>query len=229
MAEEAVRVADERYPADITGASWSVGYGRLQRGDVNQALSVLERCDSVARDASVNVWWDPITGSLGYAYVLSGAFERGIRLLEGVTEPGARENLPGISEWHAYLAEGYLLAGRLGRAVEAAERAVTMARERGERGLEALALRVQADIAGAQDPSGHRAEELYRQGLKLATELGMRPLVAHCHLGLGTLHRRTGKREQARQHLANAATMYREMGMTFWLEKADAELGGVER
>jgi hypothetical protein len=47
----------------------------------------------------------------------------------------------------------------------------------------------------------------------------MRPLVAHCHLGLGTLYLRTDKREQARDHLATATTMYREMGMTYWLEK----------
>jgi hypothetical protein len=52
----------------------------------------------------------------------------------------------------------------------------------------------------------------------------MRPLVAHCHLGLGKLHRRTGKREQAREHLTIATTMYREMDMMFCLEKADAEL-----
>ena len=57
----------------------------------------------------------------------------------------------------------------------------------------------------------------------------VRPLVAHCHLGLGTLYRRTGDRAKAKEHLATATTMYREMGMTFWLEKADAELGGVER
>ena len=57
----------------------------------------------------------------------------------------------------------------------------------------------------------------------------MRPLVAHCHLGLGTLYQRIGDRPKAEEHLTIAATMYREMGMTFWLEKADAELGGVER
>ena len=57
----------------------------------------------------------------------------------------------------------------------------------------------------------------------------MRPLVAHCHLGLGKLYRRTGDRAKAQEHLTTAATMYREMGMTFWLEKAEAELGGVER
>jgi hypothetical protein len=53
----------------------------------------------------------------------------------------------------------------------------------------------------------------------------MRPLLAHCHLGLGKLYRRTGKREQVQEHLATATTMYRQMGMTYWLEKAKPELG----
>jgi hypothetical protein len=60
----------------------------------------------------------------------------------------------------------------------------------------------------------------------LAGDLGMRPLVAHCHLGLGKLYWRTGKREQAQGHLTTATTMYREMGMRFWLEQAE---GAVSR
>jgi hypothetical protein len=55
------------------------------------------------------------------------------------------------------------------------------------------------------------------------------PLAAHCHLGLGKLYHRTDKREQAQEHLTTATAMYREMGMTYWLEKAEAEvtqLGG---
>jgi hypothetical protein len=68
------------------------------------------------------------------------------------------------------------------------------------------------------------AEREYGEALALAAELGMRPLVAHCHLGLGRLYRRIGKREPAREHLATATTMYREMGMAFWLEKAGAEV-----
>jgi hypothetical protein len=58
----------------------------------------------------------------------------------------------------------------------------------------------------------------------LASELGMRPLIAHCHLGLGKLYRRTDKPEQAQEHLIIATTMYREMRMTYWLEKAETEL-----
>ncbi len=53
----------------------------------------------------------------------------------------------------------------------------------------------------------------------------MRPLLAHCHLGLAKPYRRTGKREQAQEHLATATTIYREMGMTYWLERAEAEKG----
>jgi hypothetical protein len=68
------------------------------------------------------------------------------------------------------------------------------------------------------------AKAYYRQALALAEPLGMRPLLAHCHLGLGKLYRRTGKGEQAQEHLATATAMYREMGMTYWLEKAEAEL-----
>jgi hypothetical protein len=63
----------------------------------------------------------------------------------------------------------------------------------------------------------------------LATELGMRPLVAHCHLGMGKLYRRTGDGARAKEHLTTAVTMYRDMDMHFWLEKADADLGGVEQ
>jgi hypothetical protein len=62
------------------------------------------------------------------------------------------------------------------------------------------------------------------QALALAEPRGMRPLVAHCHLGLARLHRRTGKREQAQEHLTTATTMYREMGMTYWLDRATTEL-----
>ena len=97
-------------------------------------------------------------------------------------------------------------------------------------GREAWAWRLLGEIAAQTDPPGvQEAETTYQEALTRASDLGMRPLVAHCHLGLGKLYRRTGDQTKAQEHLTTAATMYREMGMTFWLEKADAELGGVER
>ena len=63
----------------------------------------------------------------------------------------------------------------------------------------------------------------YHRPMGLATDLGMRPLIARCNLGRGRLYRRTSNRQQAQEHLAIATTIYREMAMRFWLEKADAE------
>jgi hypothetical protein len=73
------------------------------------------------------------------------------------------------------------------------------------------------------------AEAHYGAAMALASELGMRPLVAHCHLGLGKVYRRAGKRPQAKEHITTAMSMFREMGMGLWLEKAEAELQVLER
>jgi hypothetical protein len=63
--------------------------------------------------------------------------------------------------------------------------------------------------------------------LVLATALDMRPLAAECHLGLAKLSRLTGDRHQAEEHLATATTMFREMDMRFWLDKAAAEVAAL--
>ena len=92
-------------------------------------------------------------------------------------------------------------------------------------GFAAHALHLLGDIATHPDRfDAERGEAHYRKALALAEPRGMRPLVAHCHFGLGKLYRRTSKREQATEHLITAMTMYREMDMRFWLEQAEAEL-----
>ena len=97
------------------------------------------------------------------------------------------------------------------------------ARERGQRPYEAWALRLLSEVSARRDPP-ERAGGYYRDALAFAEDLEMRPLVAHCHLGLGKLERRTGDRQQAQEHLSTATTMYREMDMRFWLEQAEVEL-----
>ena len=62
------------------------------------------------------------------------------------------------------------------------------------------------------------------QAMALAEEIGMRPLIAHCHVGLGKLYRRTSNPQQANVHLTNGVAMMREMEMGLWLDKAEAEL-----
>jgi tetratricopeptide (TPR) repeat protein len=120
-----------------------------------------------------------------------------------------------------------LWAGRIDEAASHAREALALTRRLGARGSEAHALCLTGDVAsagGAEDAEAH-----YREALALASTLGMRPLVAHCHLGLGELYRRIGDQTKAHKHLTTATTMYHEMEMEFWLEKAEAAHSGGGR
>ena len=66
----------------------------------------------------------------------------------------------------------------------------------------------------------------FRKALTLAKALGMRPLQAHCHHGLGMLYAGTGQAEQGRAELADA--IYHDMDMIFWLPQAKAALAQVQ-
>jgi tetratricopeptide (TPR) repeat protein len=123
------------------------------------------------------------------------------------------------------LGGAYLLDGRLADATRIAQDELAAARRRGERGVEGQLLRLLGDIAAHPDRfEVDTAEAHYRQALALAEKLGLRPLLAHCHLGLGKLSRHTGKREQAQEHLTAATAMYRDMDVRFWLAQAEAAL-----
>ena len=130
----------------------------------------------------------------------------------------------------AALGEATLLDGHLEKASDLARHALALALARKERGYQAYILRLLGEIAAHQAPPEiESAAHHYRQALALAEELGMRPLVAHCHLGLGTLYTKTGRREQARAELSTAIAMYRTMDMTFWLPQAEVALAQIEK
>ena len=94
-----------------------------------------------------------------------------------------------------------------------------------QRGNEAYALRLLGEIHTHQDPlEVEAAEAAYRQALAMAEELGMRPLLAHCYLGLGTLYTKAGRLAQARTALSTAIELFQAMEMTFWLPRAEAML-----
>jgi tetratricopeptide (TPR) repeat protein len=129
----------------------------------------------------------------------------------------------------AWQSEASLLAGRMDEALTLAERALKVCREHKERGHEAWALRLLGDIAAQRHPAvAELAADYYRQAMALAEELGMRPLQAHCHHGLGTLYARMGRTGPARAELSAAIALYRTMEMTFWLPQAEATLVQVE-
>ena len=184
----------------------------------------LERSLTICRTWQIVVGAPSVAATLGIAYAFAGRPDDALALVaEAVDEFRSSQNNH-VRPAFILLCAGMtcLSAGRIDEAAGCAREALALTRRLQARASEAHALCLAGEVAslgGAED-----AEGSYREALTLAGELGMRPLVAHCHLGLGKLHRRTGQREQAQEHLTSATTMYREMDMRFWLEKAEAEL-----
>jgi tetratricopeptide (TPR) repeat protein len=229
--EEALRLATlEGRGLLPTVAHARLGYLYLTQGDLEPAIRVLEQGLALCRASDNRGFLRVIAGDLGYAYALQGRLSEGRALLEeAISESihtGARE---GLAYRVAWLSEVYRLAGRYDEAWQHARQALDWARERKARGNEALVLHQLGVLHTHADPPDiTQAAAHYHQALALAEELGMRPLQAHCHRGLGTLYTATGQQEQAHTALSTAIEMYRSMEMTFWLPQTEAALAQVE-
>ena len=231
LGEEGLRIAEAvDHPVSLMIASWGIGLLALRQGDLPRALPLLERAVDLCQDADLPAvspgWLRP----WGRRIPWPGASPTPCRCSRRRwNRRTATERVDFQALCRLPLGEAQLLAGRLEEAQALAEQALALAREHQERGHEAYALRLLGDIAARHEsPERDQAEAHYRQALTLADELGMRPLVAHCHLGLGTLYLKIGRPEQARAELSAAIALYRAMEMTFWLPQAEAALAQVE-
>ena len=223
-AQEAVRIAETAgHSHSLVAAYSSLSYVYLVKGDLEMSLTLLDRSLHICRTAHLDIWLSWPQAQLGYAYVHLSRSAEALPLLEDAAK---RPSLGvGIGFHFCWLSEAYLQAGRLDDAIAVVQRALDRARKSKERGQEAWALRLLGEICSqAVTPEIEKAEEHYRRAVTLAEELGMRPLVAHCHVGLGKLYQRTGDLQRAKDHLTTATTMMREMEMGLWLERAEAEL-----
>ena len=225
--EESERAAaiSER-PWDRGGADLALGYVYLYRGDLERAVPRLERCLQISETADVPMLFIMVAIPLGRGYNLLGRISESTVLLEQARDIAeATRYLAGASAIYAHLGEAYGLAGGMEQATAALQRSLELARRNGMRGQEAWALYRAGKVHTLREPVDEkRARQAYSQALSLAEELEMRPLQGQCHLGLGLLSTRSNDAAPSRKELSTAATMFREMDMQFWLEKAESGL-----
>ena len=228
-AAEAVQIAEAaNHPLSRIAAYIGVGWLSFLKGDLQQAIPVLERSLALSQEANIPTW-PANTSNLGAAYVLTGRIAEALPLLERAVEDAAAMRLTANQAlWVTRLGEAALLDGHLEDASTLARHALALARARKGRVHEAYALRLLGDIAAHGEPLEVEPAAIhYRQALTLAEELGMRPLQAHCHRGLGILYAKVDPTGQARTELSAAIELYRAMEMAFWMPQTEAALAEV--
>jgi hypothetical protein len=131
----------------------------------------------VPRPAVCFAW---VLAQLGEASEALSQLQEGEQLLERLAASGYVGILGGF---YQRLGRAALVLGRLDSARRLGDRAIEASPR--HPGFAAHALHLMGDIWAHPDRfDAERGEVNYRQALALADPHGMRPLVAHCHLGL---------------------------------------------
>ena len=222
-AEDGLTIATaSNHTYTICHASLGLGGTRVRQGEFESAITILSH--GLALTENVPLLRPPLAADLGVAYARSGKIAEGLVQLdsavESATTMGRMSRLPLIL---VKCGEIHLLAGESEAAARLANDALKLATDQKERGNQAYAQLLLAECASRVGADSAEATRRYLDALALTTELGMRPLAAHCHAGLWRLYRRLDQSAQGETHLTSAAAMYREMGMRFWVSQLERE------
>src|SRR5262249_47448968 len=186
---------------------------------------MFERACNISREANITLYRPQSTRFLGSVYLLTGRIDEGVSLVQAAAdEVESRQLLVQHAAGLALLGEAYLLGDRVDDASTVAQRALALARERGQRGDAAAALYVLGEAAARGSLDVGKAEHHHMEAITLAEELGMRPLLARCHLGIGRLYLRAGDRDRAEGHLLTARRLFSAMDMPLWLRQTALSL-----
>ena len=210
------------HPFNLAHVYYDLGYFYQVKGDINHAVSALDKAMGYVREWGLSYLSPFIMGFLGHSYALAGRVDEGTELLRQAL---ADYQSMGLGLFHslvrAQLAEALLLGGELEEAAETAQSATELARKRGEEGHTAHALRLLGDISlHPRNTDYDRALSSYETALSLAEKHDMRPLQGHCHLGLGRLHAQQGNRSLGQKSTDAAKRLYALLGMTNWYNQA---------
>jgi len=226
-ADAALSAAEEsNHPYSIAYAYYAAGILFFLKGDFDHAISLLQRGLAVCDAAEIVVQRPLVASCLGAALAFVGRFQEAHRLLEdSVEHTASMRRLAGQAMRVAWLSGAYMLAGRTDEADALARRGLELTAESKDKGSEAWLLAILADLSARRRPfNPAQVEADYRAALALARELKMRPLEAHCHLGMGNLYAQVKDLSQARSELGTAAHLYDTMSMPYWLAKAKGAL-----
>ena len=229
--EEALRWANEgteigRQINSAMSTVWVTNYlalTHLRRGDIGEAVSLMEPNFALCNRAEVRLLQTLTRGIFGYALCCAGDSGEGLPLMASAVEDSAlRDHPEGSGYPFAWLAEGYLHAGRIAEARRMIDRSLVISRSQKERGHEAWALFTRAEIARVDGRPQNEVLSAYQAAHEAAAECGMRPLRSRCCYGIARTYLQNGQSEPGSDMLASARTAFQSMGMRYWAERSTA-------
>jgi class 3 adenylate cyclase len=228
-AAEVIRIAEStKHAFSIGWAVFAAGSLPVRRGDWTEARALYDRVIAVSKAADSPFLIPMAVAPLAMIHALLGneseALDR-LRQCERVIERQAASggSVGVFGPLFAWIGRAALALGRLDDAQRLGARAIEFCERHPGYGADALHLL--GEIASHPERfDAETAEARYRAALARATSGNMRPLIAHCHFGLGKLPERRGRPDQTCAHLATATAMYREMAMPFFLQQAEAAM-----
>jgi class 3 adenylate cyclase/tetratricopeptide (TPR) repeat protein len=215
-AKKACFIADEvQRPYDIALAYWWAGFIWSHKGDVPTALQHLEHGLEVCRSSHVNFLVPIVSTTLGYTYALAGRTVEGIALLTKALGFYRASKFTYGEAWaSAYLGFAKLLENDYEGMLDHARNVLELARKHKYRAIEVDALRLLGDVyQNGPAPAQDEAERHYVQAREMCLELGLRPELARCEIGLGQTLVQSGRQAEAERLFDSASQLCRSMGL----------------
>jgi class 3 adenylate cyclase/tetratricopeptide (TPR) repeat protein len=220
QAAEALRrsKASER-PDPLMWSHWGAGMVMLLRGNAGEAAGIFNHLLNLCRAHDLDAYFSRVTAALGCAKARSGQVAGGLQLLQ---EAVSLDRSAEPRTTHAFaltaLAEASLLAGDAEKALSGVTEALRQTEKYHERGEEAYARWLQATILSVSGEDFAVASNAFKDAAGLAAELGLKPLLAHCYLGLGDLDARCGGTRTRSDHRERGFMLLETLHMRQWID-----------
>ena len=227
--DAARRAISSGQPDSIMWADWSRGLVSLLRGAAGDAVRIFEHVHDLCRAHDLDAYTSRAMAGLGCASARLGMVNEGLQLLEKAVAMDASAE-PKVTRSFALnaLAEALFLAGEVAGALAACNQALQFTREHQERGAEAYACFLLGLIQNTRIGQSEAAESYLRTAASIASDCGLQPLSAHCHLGFGELRRKRNDPEEAREYFERGYGMLDALAMTQWF-RLDGEADSGRR
>ena len=215
-AKRALEIAENaEHPLSEVLGWLSIGHLLLRKGELEGAVSALERSLDLCDRWSLRVWRPRLVSTLAVAYARLGRTKEGLQLAQQaiagaeqmrliVDKAGLLVRLGQVSLW----------AGRIETALTLGKQAVEIAAAHEAKGDEAWARFLIGRACWASDPKDlNESAKQLDISLRLAVACEARPLTAFCQTTLGGIYTRRGDQVVAQKFAATAANTYQELGM----------------